>query len=317
MSAKRRKRVHHKNQSKNKGQDVNGLLLLDKPAGITSNGALQQVKKLLDARKAGHTGSLDPIATGLLPICFGESTKLSNSFLNADKVYWTRIKFGEVTETGDSEGQVLSNRPVTIVKRDAQIVLDEFKGQIEQVPPMYSALKHNGEPLYKLARQGIEVERKPRMVNVYELELLDFQPPNLDIRIHCSSGFYVRSLAYDLGERLGCGGHVIALRRLGVGALQVEKAVTLAQIEAICEVSARQALVIPGDQALNHLPEISLSEDAAFYLCRGQPVRAAQLPDAGVVRLYARGGGFLGLGEVLDDGRVAPKRLFRAGNVSS
>ncbi len=310
MSRRGSKRAH--------GDDITGLLLLDKPAGVSSNGALQQAKRLLNAQKAGHTGSLDPIATGLLPLCFGDATKISACFLGADKSYWTRVRLGQVTTTADKEGTVISERPVDVDEAKIEQALAAFVGQQMQTPPMYSAVKVNGQPLYKLARQGIEIERKPREVTVYSLQVCDFAPPFVDFKLKCSSGFYVRTLAQDLGEALGCGGHVVELRRTEVGPHDVKQAVRLDLIETIEDIAERQKLLIRTDDALPHYAEVNLSMDAAFYLCRGQSVRAGGLPDAGAtVRLYAQGGGFLGLGEVTDDGRVAPKRLFAVKNVSA
>ena len=267
---------------------------------------------MLGARKAGHTGSLDPIATGLLPLCFGQATKVSGFFLEADKRYWAKLKLGITTQTGDADGEVTIERPVSV---DAAIVdraLCSFKGEIEQVPPMYSAIKHAGQPLYKLARQGIEVERKPRKVTVHELLFHGLEGDMVEIEIRCSHGFYVRSLAYELGEVLGCGAHVVALRRLAVGSFNVVDAISLDVLAAQRDDVELDKFLIPGDRGLSHLPQVMLSADAAYYLCRGQAVRATQLPQSGWVRLYSAGAGFLGLGRVLDDGRVAPKRLFHA-----
>ncbi len=290
--------------------DVHGILLLDKPVGVTSNGALQQAKHLLAARKAGHTGSLDPIATGLLPLCFGDTTKISRFLLGADKRYWARIRLGETTTTGDSEGEVIETRDVAVTAAQVENALASFRGEIEQIPPMFSALKHQGQPLYKLARQGISVEREPRRVVVYNSELERFFDREFDVTIHCSSGFYVRSLAHDLGDYLGCGGHVSALRRTGVGGFDVAAAVTLEALRQRPGAVERRTDLLTGDQGLTHIPAVELSVDAAFYLCRGQAVRAADVPESGWVRLYSQGAGFLGVGTVLEDGRVAPKRLF-------
>ncbi len=289
---------------------MSGILLLDKPQGITSNGALQAVKAAFRARKAGHTGSLDPIATGLLPLCLGEATKISSFFLDADKRYRTVFQLGVATQTGDAEGTVVRRCEVTVDDGRISAAMDRFRGEINQTPPMYSAIKQGGQPLYKLARQGIEVERQPRRVVVYSLEWTRPSVDRLELDIHCSSGFYVRGLAQDLGEELGCGAHVAALRRTAVGQFSVDEAVGLDEILATQDVAQLDRLLIPTDKGLRHLPGVTLSADAAFYLCRGQAVRAANLPDSGPVRLYADEAGFLGVGEVLDDGRVAPKRLF-------
>lgn len=293
------------------GRNVNGILLLDKPIGLTSNGALQEVKSLYKARKAGHTGSLDPIATGLLPICFGEATKISSFFLDADKRYTTVFKLGESTDTGDAEGEIISTAPVDEVADESiDEVLATFRGRIQQVPPMYSAIKHRGQPLYKLARQGIEVERKPRVVNVYEASWRRLDTVNIEVELHCSSGFYVRTLAHEMGEKLGCGAHVASLRRIGVGPFSIDNAESLEQIRRAQNMEELDRLLIPADEGLSDLPDVMLSTDAAYYLCRGQPVRTSSAPASGWVRLYAKEAGFLGVGQVLADGRVAPKRLF-------
>jgi len=296
--------------SASRGDNLSGLLLLDKPQGVTSNEALQEAKRLLNARKAGHTGSLDPIATGLLPLCFGSATKLSGFFLGADKTYWTRIRLGERTATGDSEGDVVEKKPVTVSQNDIEKALLNFQGEFLQTPPMYSAVKMNGTPLYKLARQGIEVERSPRTVVVYTMELKSFDGLDLELELKCSRGFYVRGLAHDLGNLLKCGGHVVALRRLVVADLKIEDAVKLAELTAVPDLAVRQKMLTPIDGGLSHLPEVRLSADAAFYLCRGQAVRAHGLPNEGQVRLYAKEAGFLGIGMVTDDGRVTPRRLI-------
>lgn len=293
-----------------RGDRVNGMLLLDKPAGITSNGALQEVKSLMNAAKAGHTGSLDPIATGLLPLCFGETTKLSGYLLELEKRYWTRIRLGQSTETGDSEGAVVESSGVDLDREQIEAALEQFRGTFDQIPPMYSAIKVNGQPLYKLARQGIEVERKPREITVYNLDLVAFDGVDLELELECSSGFYVRALAYDLGVALGCGGHVTALRRLSVGDLDVADAVTPDQLEECETATERRKMLIKGEEGLTHLPRVDLSVDAAFYLCRGQDVRAESLPLEGMVRLFSRDTGFIGIGEITEDGRVGPKRLF-------
>ena len=292
---------------------VDGVLLLDKPAGLTSNEALQRAKRLLGARKAGHTGSLDPIATGLLPLCFGEATKVSRFLLEADKRYRTTFRLGEITDTGDAQGEVVQRRPVGVTRREVERALGRFQGEIEQVPPMYSAIKRGGQPLYKLARQGIEVEREARVVRVEEVRLVDFREgESVELEIACGSGFYVRSFAYDLGELLGCGAHVAALRRLSVGGFDVERAVTLDQFEVAGEPEARDRFLLSTDEGLAHLPEVTLSRDAAYYLCRGQSVRADGAPRIGWVRLYTETRRFLGVGVALGDGRVAPKRLLQS-----
>ncbi len=293
------------------GRNIQGILLLDKPVGLTSNTALQDVKTLYKARKAGHTGSLDPIATGLLPICFGEATKISSFFLDADKRYRTVFTLGKSTDTGDAEGDLVFSAPVNVSDESVEEALAAFRGRIQQVPPMYSAIKHRGQPLYKLARQGIEVERKPRSVNVYQATWRRQDSDNIEVELHCSSGFYVRTLAHELGERLGCGAHVASLRRIGVGSFTVDDAVSFEQLRRAECIEDLDRLLIPADEGLSDLPDVMLSADAAYYLCRGQPVRASGVPRSGWVRLYAKEAGFLGVGQVMADGRVAPKRLFQ------
>jgi tRNA pseudouridine55 synthase len=297
-----------------KGRDVNGILLLDKPSGITSNAALQQVKRLYFARKAGHTGSLDPLASGVLPICMGEATKVSAFLLDADKRYRVRCQLGVRTATGDAEGEIVASRAVDRYSRaQLESVLDQFRGSIEQIPPMYSALKHQGQRLYKLARQGVEVERQPRPVEIYALLLTGQGDDWIDIDVHCSKGTYVRTLVEDIGERLGCGAHVSELRRTGVGPYDETGLVTITTLEELkqSDLAAMDGLLLPIESALTQWPGVELSNDAAFYLQQGQPVLVPRAPTSGWVRLYERDHTFLGMGEILDDGRVAPRRLMK------
>ncbi len=297
-----------------KGRDVHGILLLDKPSGITSNAALQQVKRLYFARKAGHTGSLDPLASGVLPICMGEATKVSAFLLDADKRYRVRCQLGVRTATGDAEGEVLETRAVNSYSRaQLESVLEQFRGSIEQIPPMYSALKHQGQRLYKLARQGVEVERQPRPVDIYALALTAQDDDWIEIDVHCSKGTYVRTLVEDIGEKLGCGAHVCALRRTGVGPYDETGLVTIAVLEELkqSDLAAMDRLLLPIESALTQWPGVELSTDAAFYLQQGQPVLVPRAPTSGWVRLYERDHTFLGMGEILDDGRVAPRRLMK------
>lgn len=292
---------------------LNGILLIDKPRGITSNRALQIAKRTMQACKAGHTGSLDPIATGLLPLCFGEATKVSQFMLDADKQYWVRIKLGEETTTYDCEGEVVASKPVTVDRRAIEKALKSFTGPITQLPPMYSAVKQGGQALYKLAREGIEVERKQRHVTVYHIDLLEFDGEYLDLDILCTKGTYVRSIAHDLGQLLGCGAHVAELRRLGVGDFRIGEALSLEEIEDLASEEDCQDHLLPVDEALLGLPDITLSPLATHYLLQGQPVSTKHGQEPGLVRLYTEENGFLGMGEVLDDGRVAPKRLMCVG----
>jgi len=298
-----------------RGRDVNGILLLDKPSGITSNDALQQVKRLYFAKKAGHTGSLDPLASGVLPICMGEATKVSAFLLDSDKRYQVRCQLGVRTATADAEGEVLETRPVGVYSREQlEAVLGEFRGSIEQIPPMYSALKHQGQRLYKLARQGVEVEREPRPVEIYELTVAGQGEDWLEISVHCSKGTYVRTLAEDIGYRLGCGAHVSALRRTSVGPYGDDKLVGLEMLRELKEndMPAMDELLLPIESALSQWPDVDLSTDAAFYLQQGQPVLVPHAPTSGWVRLYEGNRSFLGMGEILDDGRVAPRRLMKS-----
>ena len=288
-------------------------MLLDKPAGITSNEALQRARKLLGARKAGHTGSLDPIATGLLPLCFGSSTRWSGYFLGSDKSYKATVRLGETTETGDSEGAVTTRLPVNVSESHVRSILQEFVGTRLQIPPMYSAIKVDGQPLYKLARQGKEIAREPREVTVHNLDFQSYDGRDIELTLRCSSGFYVRTLATEIGEKLETGGHVIALRRLGVAGLVVDQALTLDDLAQLPGSVERRACLGSVGEALDHLPAVELSVDAAFYLCRGQSVRASNLPGEGSVRLYSSATGFLGVGVVGPQGTVAPERLVSTG----
>jgi tRNA pseudouridine55 synthase len=298
-----------------RGRPVNGILLLDKPLGLSSNHALQRVKRLYDARKAGHTGSLDPLADGMLPICFGDATKLSAFLLDADKHYRFRVRLGQTTATGDAEGDVLSERPVDgITAERIQQVLSTFIGEIEQLPPMYSALKHQGKRLYELAREGLEVEREPRRVTIHSLALSKMDLPTFELKVACSKGTYVRTLAEDIGEALGCGAHVAALRRTGVGPYTDYPMHTMDELERTAErgLAALDGLLLPIDTALADWPEVRVGADAGFYLKQGQSVLVPKAPTEGWVRIYM-GEEFLAVGQVQDDGRIAPKRLMTGG----
>ena len=292
---------------------LSGVMLLDKPVGLTSNQALQTVKRLLNACKGGHSGSLDPIATGLLPLFFGEATKLTQFLLNADKRYWTVFRLGQSTTTYDSEGEITATRPVSAGRRDIERALERFRGEIEQVPPMYSAIKHQGEALYKLARAGVEIEREPRRITIHEIKLLSLENDLLTLEIACSKGTYVRSLAHDLGELLGCGAHVVQLRRTGIGRVGIENAVPLERLQALATPVECARLLQPVDSVLHELPDVHLTPLAAHYLKQGQSVSTQHGFKPGWVRLYEGDTRFLGMGEVQDDGRVAPRRLLALG----
>ncbi len=304
-------------RKRKRGRPVNGIILLDKPQGLTSNKALQRVKTLFFVQKAGHTGSLDPLATGMLPICFGEATKVSNYLLDANKRYSFTCQLGVVTNTGDAEGEITERHAVPKLDEQAiEAVLQTFRGSIEQIPPMFSALKHNGERLYDLARQGIEVERKPRTVQIHELKLIKFEGSELVLEAYCSKGTYIRTLTEDIGRQLGCGAHVSQLRRLTVGPFQdPTQMVTMAQLEQMREQDREQlnSLIMPIDAALMDWPDIQLNADLSYYVQQGQAVQVPKAPSMGWVRLYNSDKGvFLGIGQISDDGKVAPKRLFHA-----
>ncbi len=252
-------------------QRVDGVLLLDKPQGMTSNSALQAARRLFSAAKAGHTGTLDPMATGLLPLCFGEATKFSADLLDADKIYEAEVCFGASTDTGDAEGEVIERRMSEFDQPRLERVLQQFLGKIRQVPPMYSALKRNGRPLYELARQGVEVEREAREVTIVELRLLDFSGERCRFRVQCSKGTYIRTLAEDIGRALSCGAHLTALRRVAVGNLSIEQAVTLDQLNEIPE-GERGRWLLPPDTLLQSLPAVSLDAQNARRFCHGNPV---------------------------------------------
>ncbi|BBS86114.1 MULTISPECIES: tRNA pseudouridine(55) synthase TruB [Aeromonas] len=304
-----------------KGRDVHGILLLDKPTGLTSNDVLQKVKRIYNAAKAGHTGALDPLATGMLPICLGEATKFSQYLLEADKRYEVTAKLGERTNTSDSDGEVVSTRPVNVAVGTLIEALDQFRGPIMQVPSMYSALKHNGRPLYEYAREGIEIEREARPITVFELKLLSFEGDEVRLEVHCSKGTYIRSLVDDLGEVLGCGAHVTQLRRTQVASYPYDRMLTLEQLECIFEQAKAESippreqldpLLLPMDTAVASLPEVNMLTAVAAYVNQGQAVQVAGAPQSGQVRMtVGPEREFIGVGEIDDEGRVAPKRLVR------
>lgn len=302
-----------------RGLPVNGVLLLDKPQGLSSNHALQRVRRLFQAQKAGHTGTLDPMATGLLPICLGEATKFSSHLLEADKAYRTRVELGVVTDTGDAEGSVIRRREVPALSAaDIEAVLARFHGEIDQVPPMYSALKHQGKKLYELAREGKEVERAARRVRIYATRLLAVEEAAFELEVSVSKGTYIRTLAEDIGEALGCGAHISQLRRLKTGPFDSEAMWTLEALEALADQTTREAELMPVDVLVAHLPKRELDAAARQALMLGQAVTAdtTGLAPQALVRLYGDGA-FLGLGRVSGTsesgehrGEVAPKRLF-------
>ena len=290
---------------------LDGVLLLDKQLGLSSNHALQAARRLYNAEKAGHTGTLDPLATGLLPLCFGEATKFAGELLNADKRYVATVQLGVTTDTADAEGAVLERRPVEVGLVDVKAALEAFVGEIEQVPPMYSALKRDGKPLYEYARAGIEVERAPRHVTIHELRLVETDDGLADGRfvfeVRCSKGTYVRTLAADIGERLGCGAHLAALRRTGIGSLDVVQAHSLADLEALTA-EARDALLLPPDSLLASLVEVRLDAADATRLRHGQAVRWAG-EEGTRLRVYDAEHAFIGVCRQVADGWLQAQRL--------
>ncbi|GHG00930.1 tRNA pseudouridine(55) synthase TruB [Thalassotalea marina] len=304
-----------------KGRPVNGIVLLDKPYDISSNNALQKVKRIYFAQKAGHTGALDPLATGMLPVCLGEATKFSQFLLDTDKTYQVTAKLGVRTTTSDLDGEVVSTKPVDVSEAALIAALDTFRGKTQQIPSMYSALKYQGQPLYKYAREGIEVPRESREIEVFQLDLLRFEGDEVDLELHVSKGTYIRTIIDDLGEFLGCGAHVAALRRVAVGSYPREKMVTLEQLEHLLE-QARgneqspsellDPLLLPMNTAVVDLPKVSVDPMSASFLRNGNPVQASSCPVEGNVQVYIEHEDeqeFIGVGVIDDNGLVAPKRI--------
>ncbi|WP_439214437.1 tRNA pseudouridine(55) synthase TruB [Duffyella gerundensis] len=302
-----------------RGRDIHGVLLLDKPQGLSSNDALQKVKRIFNANRAGHTGALDPLATGMLPICLGEATKFSRYLLDSDKRYRVIARLGQRTDTSDADGIVVEERPVAFNNEQLETALESFRGESQQVPSMYSALKHQGRPLYEYARQGIDVPREARPIVVYELLFIRWEGEELELEIHCSKGTYIRTIIDDLGEKLGCGAHVTMLRRLEVATYPVSQMVTLEQLQALEKAAlesdpanrdALDQLLMPMDSPAAAFPEVNLPESSAAYFKQGMPVQAAGAPQNGLVRVTEGAmGKFIGMAEIAEDGRVAPKRL--------
>ena len=297
-------------QTKRIKRAIDGILLLDKPLGLSSNQALQLAKRLFQAAKAGHTGSLDPLATGLLPICLGEATKFSHFLLDADKSYRALIRLGSTTTTGDAEGEIITTTAVSATPVALQAALQRLTGDIEQIPPMYSALKHEGKALYEYARAGQNIERPARRVSFYEIQLNSYAQGLVDITVSCSKGTYIRTLAEDVGRLLGCGAHLAGLRRLTTAHFSLDNALTLEQLDAM-PMEMRDQALLPADAALAKLPKVELDADSAHYLLQGQAVWKAGVVDDGPLRLYA-GDVFLGMGERSADGKIAPRRLLAA-----
>ncbi|HTF95930.1 MAG TPA: tRNA pseudouridine(55) synthase TruB [Cellvibrio sp.] len=320
--------------ARRKGRPVDGVLLLNKPAGMTSNHALQRAKRLFFVEKAGHTGALDPLATGVLPLCFGEATKFSQFLLDADKGYRTCIQLGVATDTCDADGEIIAQSSAESVTREqVETALESLLGDILQVPPMYSALKLNGQPLYKMARQGVEVERAPRPVTIHKIDILAFRPgekAEVELDILCSKGTYIRSIAVDLGNALGCGAHVKTLHRSLAGVFDENQCITLDELQAEFEklqtehddetaYATLDKHLLGADAPVASLPKVDLAANGAYYFRLGNPVMHPQIyriaPQAAIVRVFCAETdqsprAFLGLGEITDDGRVAPKRII-------
>ena len=292
---------------------VNGVLLLDKPPGITSHTAVQAVRRLYHAAKAGHTGTLDPLATGLLPVCLGEATKFSHALLDADKAYTATIRLGMTTNTGDLEGEVTGRHEVNVTRQDVELTLPKFVGEILQIPPMYSAIKHAGQPLYKLARAGKEIPRAPRKIVISRLALVGFAGDELTVSVSCSKGTYVRVLAEDLGRELGCGACLSALRRDAVGGFSLSPgAVTLERLESLT-LAERDALLLPADALVASLPRLDLDAAETRRMNQGQPVERPDPSSEGLARIYGPDREFLGVVEIIRPGRIVPKRLTARG----
>lgn len=302
-----------------RGRDIHGVLLLDKPEGASSNDVLQKVKRLYNANRAGHTGALDPLATGMLPVCLGEATKFSQYLLDSDKRYRVIAKLGQRTDTSDADGLVVEERPIAFSATELANALDSFRGDTMQVPSMYSALKYQGKKLYEYARQGIEVPREARPITVYELLFIRHEGDELELEIHCSKGTYIRTIIDDLGEKLGCGAHVTMLRRLAVSRYPVDRMVTLEHLQALVAQAEEQdipaaqlldPLLMPMDSPAEDFPVVNLPLTSSVYFKNGNPVRSADVQVHGLVRVTGgEEGKFIGMGEIDDEGRVAPRRL--------
>ncbi|MFT6901664.1 MAG: tRNA pseudouridine55 synthase [Colwellia sp.] len=305
-----------------KGRPINGVILLDKPYEMSSNSALQKVKRLFFAQKAGHTGALDPLATGMLPICLGEATKFSQFLLDTDKTYQVTAKLGVRTTTSDADGEVVAEKPVNVSSEQLALALESFRGTTQQIPSMYSALKYKGQPLYKYAREGIEVPRESRDITVFRLDLLRFEGDEVDLDIHVSKGTYIRTIIDDLGELLGCGAHVANLRRSAVGNYPTDKMVTLEYLQSLVEQAEEQELsanklldplLLPMTTACDGIPEVFIDDMSANFLRHGNPVQASNVPSEGLVQVFVGDniidGEFIGVGHIDDSGLIAPKRI--------
>ncbi|QHB17304.1 tRNA pseudouridine(55) synthase TruB [Mannheimia pernigra] len=297
-----------------RGRDIHGVFLLDKPQGMSSNDILQKVKRIFQANKAGHTGALDPLATGMLPICLGEATKFSQFLLDSDKRYLVTAKLGERTDTSDAEGQIVETKEVNVAEADILVNLDQFRGDILQVPTMFSALKHNGKPLYEYARAGMTVEREARPITIFELNFIKYNAPFLTLEVHCSKGTYIRTLIDDLGEVLGCGAHVTMLRRTAVANYPIDKMMSYVDLQKLVETQPLVELdkhLLAMDTAVSSLAKINLTEQQTKAVGFGQRVRFDN-PDKiyGLVRLYSDDKQFLGIAEMTHDNIIRPSRMI-------
>lgn len=293
-------------------KNINGIFILDKPIGMSSNHALQKVKRLFSAKKAGHTGSLDPLATGLLPICFGEATKFSQFLLDADKTYSVTMRLGVRTTTSDAEGEVVAEKPVPTALTLEKInrLFDHFRGQTQQIPSMFSALKHNGRPLYELARQGITVDRPSRPITIFDLSVLSFQDNQVDFTVHCSKGTYVRTLVDDFGELLGCGAHVARLHRVSAGPFKASQMMSIEQLESDIPSNDYEKYLLPIDCIFHGWEKIAVSPAFEEKLLQGQSVISEKSLTPGFVALFSESNSFFGVAEALEDGRVIPRRMM-------
>ncbi len=296
-----------------KGRNINGVILLDKASGISSNKALQQVKHLFFANKAGHTGSLDPLASGILPICLGQATKVAQFLLDDDKRYFVRGKLGELTDTGDSEGQIISTQDISEVTKDKlQIVVDSFIGEIEQIPPMYSALKKDGQPLYKLARQGIEVERKPRKVRIHSIDFIDYKNGIVTLEVACTKGTYIRTLIEDIGNKLECGAHIVELRRVGFAHFDISQSIKFTELESMKtdDFANLDAKILLSEDMLPNFISINLDAKHSEDIRYGRKINCGKTGEEKTVKLFDNRQNFLGIGSLSSNGTIAPKRLF-------
>ena len=296
-----------------KGREINGIILLDKDIGLSSNATLQKVKRLFFAKKAGHTGALDPLASGILPICLGQATKVAGFLLDDDKRYFVRGKLGQITDTGDAEGEVITSHAFEYLSEDEiQLAVSSFVGEIEQIPPMYSALKKDGQPLYKLARQGIEIDRPPRPVTIHHIDYLGYEKGILSLEVSCSKGTYIRTLIEDIGKQLGCGAYVVELRRTGFAHIDISQTIKFSDLESLAsdDYRALDEKIFLSEYMLPNLESVYLDEQQNIDIRFGRSITCNGPCPLGTVKLFNNQKQFLGIGIATEDGVVAPKRLF-------